>query len=201
MGVHILNPKSMTFIHLKKTGGTSVSNWLMNNLESGDRFRFNKHASLDWARSQIKELGYTFTVVRNPYAREVSFYHYIIKKAENRLIRLKNKSACEKLKKEANYCRLVLEHYKPMGFKKYTMTVPHLDPQMCFIRNIDHIIKLENLKEDIKVIKKELNITNPIPHINKSNHFSYRSYYDEELKEFVYQKHKEDFDFLGYKFD
>jgi hypothetical protein len=206
MGVRVLTSPPMTFIHLKKTGGSSVQDWLLDNLPKESRQRFSKHGDLQYAQKEFNNLGFTFSIIRNPFAREVSWYFYMIQKAKKRLEKIKpklikNTTLSEKLKQEHNYCNHVVNVLEPLGFKNYVMNRPHLLPQYKQIKGIDCVIKLENLEEEFKIIQDRLQIYTPLLHKNKSNHKNYLSYYDEELRDFVYKKHKDDFDAYNYSFD
>jgi hypothetical protein len=71
MGVRVLDPTLGTFIHMKKTGGTSIQSWLLTNTNS---FDFSKHEGYDRTKNKFDDLGFTFTVVRHPLDRYVSWY-------------------------------------------------------------------------------------------------------------------------------
>ena len=49
------------------------------------------------------------------------------------------------------------------------------------------IIRFENLQEDFNEVCNDIGIeAYQLPHYNKSEHDSFESYYDDELKEMVY---------------
>lgn len=124
------------------------------------------------------------TVVRNPYDRLVSEYHF-----------------CEgsvKIHKDFNnFVRtaLALEEYK-----RNWLYDGHLETQTSFLINekgnfssIDKIFKFEDLNTCFDYLN---NITGKIykPHARRSNNRdSYEKYYTPELKELVYNFYKEDF--------
>ena len=78
MSLYIKNPKS-TFIHIPKTGGTSISTWLKNAYGVNYNKGF-KHASYEEMKRTFGDLGFTYTVVRNPWDRVVSAYFYYKRK-------------------------------------------------------------------------------------------------------------------------
>jgi len=70
---------------------------------------------------------------------------------------------------------------------------------------IDFYIRFEFLEEDLQKVCKKLNIEYDINKLLKfKSNFrkdkDYRKYYDEELKQIVYDKHKKEFELFGYKF-
>ena len=51
----------------------------------------------------------------------------------------------------------------------------------------DKVIRFENLQEGFNEVCSDIGIeAYQLPHYNKSEHDPYESYYDDELKEFVY---------------
>lgn len=78
----ISHEKKFVFIHVPKTGGTSISSWLLKHpfcFEDG-----NKHATAKEARSYFETNGWPwheykkFLVVRNPWSRAYSYYKFIM---------------------------------------------------------------------------------------------------------------------------
>jgi hypothetical protein len=71
--------KSFRFIHIPKTGGTSLCKYLSENnvvfFYGQEPKRVGKHR---YASEWINEDSFKFTIVRNPYHRIVSFYNFTI---------------------------------------------------------------------------------------------------------------------------
>ena len=72
MAVHIPE-HNLTFIHIPKTGGTSITRWIRDNHEH-DYYR--KHCTLQTAKNHWNNLSQTFCVIRDPYDWLVSWYEY-----------------------------------------------------------------------------------------------------------------------------
>jgi len=72
--------KRILFVHIPKTAGTSIWQWLKdNNLENWKRNSNLHHESI----SELKSLNdttntFSFAVVRNPYTRIISYWHHAI---------------------------------------------------------------------------------------------------------------------------
>ena len=172
------------FIHIPKSGGTSIGTWL-GGLTLGGHPRIEDF--LPYKTNQV-----TFTVVRNPWDRVVSAYHYLFY-----------------TKKET-----IFQSYIDKGipsFEKFiknlgTVTTEKvwfngLNSQCDWIRSgVDIILRFENLEEDFKQIQKITNDFRPLPHLNKSEHRQYREYFTDETREIVEQAFKEDIDRFGYEF-
>lgn len=71
--------KKVLFIHVPKTGGTSISKYLIeNNLDNWIRMCPVRHDPyfLLQKNNHIDDLTFTFSVVRNPFTRMYSYYHH-----------------------------------------------------------------------------------------------------------------------------
>lgn len=175
--------KKLRFIHIKKNGGTSVYKFLRKNdikflIGAGDEFDIkNQHV---YAINYANEDSWKFCVVRNPYSRLVSFYNWTI-----RLHKYKKISFDQYIKEQYNRGRfrgawdLQLDYMLDKDGKNL----------------IDKIFKFETMSKEIP---NYFNITAKFPHLNSSHDSDYRNYYNDELQEIVYNKLKDDFDYLGY---
>lgn len=186
--------KPLRFIHIEKSGGSSVSKYLTdNNVEflMGKNFkRVKKHMH---AMNFINEESFKFCLVRDPYERAVSFYHYNGKA-------IFNCSFEDFVKHKLQFNRLT-----PQVMKIYHVnTDTWREDQSIREREksfnwehclVDKIFKLENLNE----LTQFFNIKNNFPQENKGNYDRSINYYTDELKEIVYDYFQKDFEILGYK--
>lgn len=77
----------------------------------------------------------------------------------------------------------------------------HFKSQHTFIKhNIDFMGRFENLANDLDVVRSKLGIGIKEEHLMKSKRKTYEDYYDEDLKEMVGDRYKEDISKFGYKF-
>lgn len=126
---------------------------------------------------------YKFSVVRNPYDKMVSYYHWKGNKITKNL-----KEDFKKFCKE-NTCNNMYIHSingKPI----------------C-----DYYIRFEYLFEDIEKVCLRLGIKNFKPIIlptfkseYRTERIPYQEYYDEECKKIVYEKNKREIEYFNYKF-
>lgn len=175
----------LRYIHIPKTGGTSVLKFLQENNVNflhgelrANKIRKGHGKAKDWKT----EKSFKFATVRNPYSRIVSYYNFT--KTEN---------------------------WRPSFYEFVTnkmintnLNVPNVwVPQAEWVTDengdclIDKLFKLEdNLESNLKTFLK-IN-SNSFPKENVSTTDDYNSYYNEELKEIIFQRFKCDFDLLEY---
>ena len=203
MGVRIIEPELSTFIHMKKTGGTSIQTWLLHNTNS---FDFSKHEGYDRANNRFGDLGFTFTIVRNPFDRYVSWYYYMLSKTKTRLEKVKTNKKLLNNPKKMN-TKYSVERNKAMlnelnkGFNYYTQNnlLNNITPQYPSASKCDVVLRLENLDNDIKIIKNRFSIDNNPPHLLKTKRPSnYLDQYNKTTLDLIYNLHKDDFDYFGY---
>ena len=197
MTIHITAPKKITFVHIEKNGGISFKKWCDANLKPTTFYKIvGKHASVQQIKDGFPNPGYMFTIIRNPYAREISWYHYIQKKTYQRRYRcIQRGNSPEKFDR-------VIAALESLTLKEYLMTQKTISTQMARLRGgVDYIIKLEQIHKQFRHIQDLTNCQEPFPLTNTSLHAKYQHYYDDELQEFIYNKHKVDFDEFGYTFN
>lgn len=196
------------FIHIRKTGGNSLTSFLKTYSANPILFKSSKvgdkqgiivlpenndtqdikHEYLPYYYQTYPKLVtryLKFTIVRNPYDRMMSYYFYKSKQSLGTRIKFK---------------------------KKYFIQVLFaLDTQISYLKTengIDKsvvIVKYENLVEELSKIEnlKTLNFDN-FPHIDASKNSILQKEIQEslltlELKEMIYKKFKEDFEYFGYQ--
>lgn len=177
------------FIHIPKTGGTSITNILEH--QTGTQ-RVTGHDTI--RRFENPNQLFIFTFVRNPFTRLVSAYFHGLRKNEH------------------NYN---FEEY----IKKSSGKGLHLKPQTVYInsnnkeKSISYIGKYENFETDLKFVLDKLNIKNyKIPHTNRNPIYDkhpnlkqesyYKHFYTEEwMKEWVRERYKDDFKQFNYELE
>lgn len=177
------------FIHIAKNGGRSI--------ETALKIPFMHEMALE----KIERLGrrewerrFTFTVVRNPWDKVVSHFHFLSQT------------------KTGNFA------LKPIEFKKWVNLAfdkqdPFYqdDPKIFMCQSdwvsdhdgkilLDYICRFENLQDDFSHVCKVLGKKAELPHINASKHKNYRDYYDEESRKIVANWYSKDIQNFNYHF-
>ena len=225
----ILHDLKAIFIHIPKTGGTSIEETLIEEAGSRDwKIKDNKnwygniespsnlystkycyeldHSTLRYMKNncQFYEQSYfKFAFVRNPYARLVSEYNHC-KYGYSRFIKKKEFDSFE------DFVLVLKERFQFIleNEQKNHWLISHYLPQYKFTHNYidkpltDFIGKLENIEEDWKYITEILKLEKELLKSEKySSGFSYdyESYYTPQLKEIVYELYEKDFIYFDYE--
>lgn len=189
MAIHFLDYNA-TFIHIPKTAGSSFEQWVYSNVPNYVRER--KHATVLDATEIFKDPGITFTFVRNPYDRLVSQFHFVGQRAQNRI---EKRAQGRKVKKSTTQewdLEITKLYYK--GFDNWINILYNKEesaydlglhlykrgtPQTNWFSNkdIDIVIKIENLKTDFIILQDLFNCYVDLPVTNTSKRSHYRDYY------------------------
>jgi len=189
------------FVHINKTGGTSIEVLLKKYSN-----KFKKHQSIiDLNKEASSNDYFKFTFVRNSWDRFLSLYKYRIKTNQTKLgsnpIPFKEwaKHIYDKNPKYYN------TRHDPIGNNKLRLLM--LSDQLDWITdakgsvNMDFIGRFENFQEDFNIVCDKIGIPHSqLPHVNKTEHKHYTEYYDEETRQIVAEKFAKDIEYFGYEF-
>ena len=186
------------FIHIPKTGGTSINKVL----ESDKNTEFlTSHDSIRLLPSNDL---FTFTFVRNPYSRLVSWWNYI--QTEYQSHRQNGipdggeywKNLCNEIVTKNKDFKSFVRAENPLWFPRTSSEfISDKDENNL----LDFIGRTENLQEDFDYICDKIGIPRQeLPHKNKSKHKSYTEYYDDETKQIVAEKYRKDIEYFKYEF-
>ncbi len=189
MGLYINSKDKWAYVHIPKTGGTSISQVLRvqpntTNPAGHDSLRILEYNMMEY---------FKFTFVRNPFTRIASAYFHETRKTQH--------MSFEHFLKNANAYDLWF-----LNQSYYTHQIDSNDKEMTFIG------RYENFKEDTDYVFNKLNIKEDIPHINRNpiyekhpnlnQHKYYKYLYSEEwMKEWVRERYYNDFKIFNYGMD
>jgi len=178
MSIFVNNFK-LLFVHIPKTGGSSISRWLVDRGgELADGFR---HTSLQQSRYNLSDV-WSFCVVRNPWDRMVSLYHYVCKVNPD----FQNVNFHEWLQ-------------TGIGYQKHWYSVS--TPQVDWIKiKPNRIMRFERLSYEFEAVQSLFGDYTPLSRINSTQHGPYHDYYDDWSKKFVGELFYKDIQEFDYKF-
>lgn len=194
------------FVHVPKSAGKSVAAYL-----GGTTKGVPSHAPLWYLREELGLTQFAFGVVRNPWARMVSAYSFIAQKPLRK-------------HESAEYQREIAES----GFRNWLLNgafFSHEDAlwdvpervafqrrsQEFWLNGCDSICRVETLEQDLSEIAKRITLPRgkffgllarpQLKRKNQSNHESYKTYYDDETRDFIARHFAWEIAKFGYRFD
>jgi hypothetical protein len=205
--IHLEGDLNITFIHVPKCAGISIGIWLMENRGKSQMETWTNHPTLNYLK-QEHSIKYSFAVVRNPWDRAVSIYHFfkeIRNSHKTGTINDRGNSVLdankETLKDETfeefvfniNNIKLPTDVWIEGGFASYN--------QLHWISpGVDLILKFENIVNDFKIIQDITNCHIPLAHLNSSQHSAYQQYYNSNTQKEIGKIFQEDIDRWQYVF-
>ena len=189
------------FVHIPKTGGTSIeamfgfAEYDKFGLLTKDKVGKGKH----WGAKEYYQYWedfykdyFKFTVVRNPWERDLSLYNMM--KGQVKYRHLNFKQFLQRVIKK----NLEFEHPKFRNIV-FRNQVDYLMHEGAI--HVDRIIRYENLNQAwpqiCKNIKKPFE---PLVHLRKAKKRSIMEYYDQESIKLVAELRQKDIEFLNYNF-
>ncbi len=208
------------FVHVGKSAGMSIRDALTPFCEEPEKFRMRRPAKLkngqpnplytvwetlllhprcvDMKRELPAEVFngyYKFGFVRNPWDLLVSLYHFMLSDPEI--------PRHAEVKALANFEAFIDWSVReaapfPKGITKLQADMlTGTDGQLL----VDVIGRYETLREDFARICRHVGIDAALPHLNRSRHRDYRTYYTDRTRALVAEHFRLDIDLLGYTFD
>lgn len=197
--MYISYKHNFIFIHIPKTGGSSITKFLVSELGESDIKRKNgHHLELRSFKRRIKDNTFKFCFVRNPWDTQVSWFFNSKKQFEQQ------SKAILSLPERVN----IFKTYKNdrEAFKKFiTMSSISIDKHLKKGYKYNYVGRFERLEQDFKAILKliSINTTQRLPKVNstKHNHYSYYYNNDTELIELVRKRNSKTINMFNYKFE
>ena len=212
----ISKARKYVFVHIPKTGGTALTLALEGRAAKDDiiigdtpkaRQRRKRLADLTpagrlWKHSTLADIDgvvssaelddmFCFTLVRNPWDRAVSYYHWLrVQGFEHPAVTLAQTLDFDAFMRHPN--TVTAFRNSPAPF--YMMDAQ--GEERC-----DAYVRIEHLKQDIKLLTEHLGFDLTVGRANRSQRDEdYRTYYDDPLAEFVNSLCSEDIERFGYAF-
>ena len=186
------------FIHIPKTAGQSIHKAL--------GMKNQPHRPL-WRRKSA-DVRFVFSVVRNPYDRAVSLFHWYrdLHKADRK--RTPHNAAMNMLARGCEDVNEFWTRFFPEGTLQYQRRyTPMMATQLSYLSdkgagkvslNVNRILRFESLKEDWAALSRDIRLR-PLPHVNKSNHRDWQEELSEESRAVIAKLYAVDFEAFKYE--
>ena len=199
--VRVSHERRMLFVHVQKTGGSTVQELLDKHLPDTTKI-FPKHAGLTPTLREHPALaGYwIFGFVRNPWARMVSWWSKIQAAYAT--------DPNHRFFQTQAYRREIARY---PDFETFVQRAPNAHrrfrtPQLAYLtaasgRRADFIGRTETFGPDMRAVAARLDLPQvEIPHTNRSEHGHYRDYYTDSSRKCVADLFAKDIEAFGYAF-
>ena len=201
----ICHHKRFVFLHIPRTGGTSINKTLRPLCETptdGNHPNpaYRTHASLSDYKSYLDEKFdsyWKFTIVRNPWDRMVSLYFWGLQ------IRNISASDPDHWKRYGDFNewlkKRLVNLVRQQGVTRWGNCVNNMmiDGKM----SLDFVGRFENLKEEWNHICQKIDIDLPLLHLWGTKRQHYSTYYDDESIQIVASLFEKDIQTFGYSFE
>ncbi len=213
----ISHGRKYIFVHIPKTGGTSLSLALENKAMKDDvligdtpkaknrrsRLKDIKTSGRLWKHARLTDIYglttqeqmeqyFVFTIVRNPWDRVVSYYHWLQDQTFDH--------PAVKIAQSLSFADFLQDGMIQRSFQndKAAQYVSDQDG----IDRCDLYLRLEHLSEDVQALETTLGFKlGVLPHDNKSQRDKeYSKYYNQAGREIIAAAFKEDIKRFGYTF-
>jgi hypothetical protein len=204
------------FVHIQRTGGSSIRKILMNALPETEFFGSHDHAlhAKNHLNSEWSDY-YKIAFVRNPWERILSWYAMISQSQQGEISEWYQGVLGDKT--DNKLWQYVFNNSK--NFEEFlfncTEEIDDIDGKKSFSYNqldyisdeqghimVDFIGRYENYQQDVQRLCQKLGIEKiEIPRVWSSKHNHYSEYYTEKTAELVAKRFAKDIDFFGYQFE
>lgn len=206
MGWIVSNKHRFIFIHIPKTGGTSIAEPGYQDSKGALTGLLGEHDHIQ--AGHIRAVGlkermgenwdhyFKFAFVRNPWDRMVSLYHYFLQDPEKQASELgKRIAACDNF---TDFCARL----------ESLDLDAHFDEQIGYLIDyngnnlIDYVGRFETFEQDYENICTRLALpVTKLPHHRKSAHKKYQQYYDDKTAEIIAERYRNDIAAFNYSID
>jgi len=211
----ICHPLELIFVHIPKCAGSSIGfrmdyvskryNVFEKEINTRILRTTNKHATADdckyFLSSEVYDKYHKFSVVRNPFARAVSWYMFRLQRLMQGRIRTNGVAADAAVELELN---IMLSQgfqswVRNYAFQPWNGTWFSLaTPQSFWLNDDFEVIKYEDIDQGIRHLKGfERGLKN---RLKKTKEVNYRSFYDRKTRQYIGKMFEEDIERFEYKF-
>lgn len=187
----------LAFIHVNKTGGSSISTalrpWEHLPVLAGDHDNAKTVARLLTHAGYNYDHFWSFAFVRNPWDRMVSSFNY----RQQKLDKENSQSVPEGIEFGDWMRKTVAPNIGNMEWRDQSLMLEDDDRNII----VDAVYRFEDLTEAWGNICSRLGLSLYLPHTNKTNHKDFRDYYDDETAAIVAKRFSRDIEMFGYSLE
>ena len=162
----------LIFTHIPKNAGTSIRQWFLDNVpDAGEMPNTLKH---DTPHHVHRHGDYTyFAVVRNPYDRLLSQYHFHLEKYEQYLGRKSQLRFKQSFQDKYAELQKGFSHWLEMDYPMADRTAKWYDyrwcPQSVWTNERTHVLLYENLGQDFRWLQERVGVDEPLARVNTTS--------------------------------
>ncbi|MFW6130169.1 MAG: sulfotransferase family 2 domain-containing protein [Atribacterota bacterium] len=190
----IIKKKRIIFIHINRTGGSSIDS-ILSSFFNIDIFKRHQSVQEIIERMGISDYRkfYTFTIVRNPWDRLVSKYLWSLQCTKT----LNNKTTFKYYVNNISFFRKKERRKRFDAFWDQLSWITHKDEIV-----VNDVFRFENFRSNAKKIFNKIGVKKyHIPHKKKTNRKHYSLYYNDDIKKKVSELYRRDIDYFDYQFE
>lgn len=197
--------RKIIFVHIQKTGGTSITALFGLPAELPEK-HFSAPELRDLYGNGPWESYFTFSVVRNPWDRLVSWWAMIdAHRAEWQRGAQLNAFQTYVLERATTFEEFLVHCGDEVRDGDGAKSINRNQLDYLVDENgtlmVDSVCRFERLAEDFQEVRNRTGITGTLPIINASRRRDYRHYYTEETRALVAERYARDIAFFGFQFD
>jgi hypothetical protein len=169
--------RSAIFIHVPKNAGMSI--YKSFGMDVGPYGTHIPATVYQRAEPEAFARSFKFAVIRNPWDRLVSAYHFLLRSP----FPVDQLWSTRHLAKTPDFPIFMRALEKPV-FRARILTGLHFQPQSFFLCDdrgalaVDHLIDFADLAAGVADVGRRLSVPVELPEINRSSHDDFRDYYD-----------------------
>ncbi len=198
--------KKFLFIHIQKTGGTSIKHQLLKCYGSA-QFHYPHTMLRQISLKEEEKHFFKFAFVRNPWDRLYSWYKMIMNVKSETIFFQHIRDNASNFSEFLDLTEEIIDTV-PVGKTSDTQNIKSIATnQLEYILDkngqlgVDFIGKFEQLQDDFNMILQKLHLpVSPLPHLNKTDNRNYRTAYSDNDIEKVFNLYKTDIVYFKYDF-
>lgn len=179
------------FVHIQKTGGTSIRRALGLPIGAGRQHHTSTELRALYG-DDAWQRAFTFAFVRNPWDRLVSWWS-MIEEQRAKPASQRNRFATHVLENACTFEAFLHLDDKEFRDRIWRNQVDYLTEK------VDYVGRFERLEADFSIVATKIGRPGlSLPGINRSNHAHYSSFYSEATARLVAVRYARDIDAFGY---